>query len=138
MILIIMTLQIASYNSCGLGPWKIEYITKLCHDFDFICVQETWLLEQNLGIFSSKIPGIACHGVSSIDSTEILYGRPHGRCSILWRSNLSCKIIPVDCNSVRLCAIIVELPSMTCLITNMHMPTDTREDHENVRLFKET
>ena len=67
-----MSLCIATYNCCGLGPGKIEYITQLCSEFDFLCVQETWLLSENTGIFSSKIPGISTHGISSMDSRETL------------------------------------------------------------------
>ena len=137
--ILLMTLSITSYNSCGLGPGKFEYIAKLSNDYDFVCVQETWLLEENLGIFSSKIRGLSCHGISSVDSgSEILRGRPHGGCSILWRSNLTCKITPVTSDSKRLCAVTVELPLITLLIINMYMPTDTRYDQENMIVFDET
>ena len=57
-LFIFMITKIVSYNSHGLGPEKVDYISKLSSVYDFILVQEHWLIEQNLGLFQEKIPGI--------------------------------------------------------------------------------
>ena len=94
-LLVLMVVRLVSYNSHGLGPAKLDYIAKLCSLYDFILVQKHWLLEQNLAIFSDQISGTCCHGVSAVDSSILLQGRPHGGCSILWSSSLTCKVTPV-------------------------------------------
>ena len=70
-----------------------------------------------------------------MDSGETLSGRPYGGCSILWNSKLSCKVSPVDSKCLRLCAVTVELPSLTFLLVNMYMPTDTRYDRGNLGIY---
>ena len=134
--IIMATLQIASYNSCGLGNNKMDYIANLCANNDFVCIQETWLLTENLGIFLNKIPNIVCHGVSAMDSGKVHRGRNFGGCTIIWKSNLACKVSPVDCKNVSLCAVTVEFsPGSKFLLTNAYMPTDTRTDRANLRVY---
>ena len=44
-------------------------------------------------------------GVSGMDDTVLLSGRPYGGCAILCRKSLSSSIIPLCTNSNRLCAV---------------------------------
>ena len=130
-----MSFIISTYNSRGLGPGRMDYINELCTKVDFLLIQEHWLLPENLGTFLS-IPGISCHGISAINSSEVLVGRPHGGCSILWKSSLSCKVTPVDCCSPRICAVLVELSQFSLLIVNFYMPVDTCHDRVNDSDFR--
>lgn len=132
-----MSFIVGSYNSRGLGTGRIEFISELCAKVDFLLLQEHWQLPENLGVFLS-IPGVTCHGVSAMDSSEVLVGRPYGGCSIVWKSSLACKVTPVDCSSLRMCAVLVELSQLSFLITNFYMPVDTCYDRENEREFCET
>ena len=95
------SISISSYNCHGLGSGKIEYIAGLCLNFDFVLVQEHWLISDNLDMFVDKIPGISCHGVSPMSTNKSLSGRPYGGCSILWKSSLNCNISPVETTSKR-------------------------------------
>ena len=41
----------------------------------------------------------------------------------------------MDSKCLRLCAVTVELPSLTFLLVNMYMPTDTRYDRGNLGIY---
>ena len=127
---IYMTFTLHSYNSRGLGSGRMDYIAELLSKTDFLLIQEHWLLNENLGVFHN-ISNVSCHGVSAMDSSQVLVGRPHGGCSILWKSSLSCKVIPIDSSSPRFCAVLVQLLNLSLLIVNFYMPVDTRHDREN-------
>ena len=53
----------------------------LAHGFVFI--QETWLCEDRLNIFSNNVNNVLSHGVSGMDSNQPLIGRSYGGCSII-------------------------------------------------------
>ena len=136
-LILVMVTNIVSFNSHGLGPSKVDYISKLCSLYDFVLIQEHWLIQQNLCIFQSKIPGIMCHGVSAIDTTSLLQGRPYGGCSILWSNDLTCRVSPIDSGNSRVAAVIVETADITFLLVNLYLPTDTTHDRQNISVFNE-
>ena len=104
--------------------------------YDFVLVHEHWLIEQNLGVFRDKIPGICCHGVSAVDSSVLLQGRPHGGCSILWASTLTCRVSPVDSGNNRVAAVIVDADLRFLLVT-LYLPVDNGYDANNLHIFNE-
>ena len=101
-------LRLCSYNSHGLGPGKMEYIGSMMKSCDFLFVQEHWLVGERLHIFSNEINGIACHGVSGMDSSKPHVGRPYGGCSVLWKSDIAGTITPIQTQSKRLCCLLYE------------------------------
>ena len=62
-------------------------------------VQEHWLIEERLRIFSNEINGIACQGVSGLNSSK----RPYGGCSVLWKSDITGTKTAIQTQSKRLC-----------------------------------
>ena len=131
-VYVLRMLSIASYNCPGLGVAKLSYVQKLCHDHDFVLVQEHWLLNENLGIFQYRIPGTSSYGVSAIDSGRMLRGRPRGGCSILWRSNLKCAVSTVDTGNCRVCVVIADFSGLKIMLVNFYLPVDTNSDRENL------
>ena len=81
------------------------------------------------------MPGMTSHGVSAIDSNVLLTGRPHGGCSILWKTSLICKVKPVDTSNCRVFAIIVELLDVKLLLANCYMPIDSKHDRHNLSVY---
>ena len=76
---------------------KVGYLKQLCDNVDVICLQETWLLEHDLGILNNIHPDFTAFSISGVDSgAGILVGRPFGGVSILWRNKLPCKILNYD------------------------------------------
>lgn len=124
--LIGMVLSVTSYNSQGLGPDRLDYITDLCKVHDICLIQETWILNDNLNLIQESVPGINSHGVSGIDDSTLLIGRPHGGCSILWKKSLLCEATPVSgFESKRICAVKFKFSDNVCiLVVNVYMPCD--------------
>ena len=103
----------------------------------FVFIQEHWLLSDRLQIFQEKIPGIGSHGISAIDAGQLLIGRPHGGCSILWNNDMNCAVTPIATQSKRLCAVSALFPELNVKVGLfcVYMPTDTSTDHSNKMEF---
>lgn len=136
-LLFMMALNIASYNSRGLGAGRMDYIKKLSMSHDLIFIQEHWQLEENLNIFHKEIPSLTCHGISAMDSSQLLTGRPHGGCAILWNSSLAGKIDKINTSSHRICAVTYTTKDTKVLFVSVYMPTDTENDKSNVNIYNE-
>ena len=117
-------LRLCSYNSHWLGPGKMEYIGSMMKSCDFLFVQENWLIEERLHIFSNEINGIACQGVSGMDSSKPLVGRPYGGYSVLWKSNIARTITHIQTQSKRLCCLLYECNDNNLWIFNVYMPVE--------------
>ena len=53
-----------------------------------------------------------------------LIGRPYGGCSIIWSSNISCKVDTIECISKRLCAVKVTVDGIEFVLFSMYMSCD--------------
>ena len=71
-------LTLCSYNVHGYNVTKKDYISHLLATSSFLFLQEHWLNNAQLNTFSNAFPGYCIHGVSAIDSSVLLRGRPHG------------------------------------------------------------
>ena len=80
------SLQIALYNCRGWTSGS-RYVYDLLPECDILCLQEHWLLQEHLDSF--KEFDFLYTAVSGVDSSQLLYGRPYGRCAILYRKSLS-------------------------------------------------
>ncbi len=130
--------SIASYNSQGSGVGRLPYIETLCSETDFVFIQEHWLFSEQLSRYSDTIPGINVHGMSGMNESELLTGRPFGGCAILWKRSLTCQVTPVTVSSRRLCAVTVNMDSVTLLLCNVYMPGDTMNDQSNLEEYTDT
>ena len=79
-------LRVGSFNSHGMGVGRIEYINELFSTVDILCVQEHWLFNDQIISFGNKIINAYIFGVSGMDESTLLTGRPFGGCAILWKS----------------------------------------------------
>ena len=112
-------LRVVSYNCRG---WKSgsNYVQSLLQSCDICLIQEHWLLRENLDclIISDDFLSV---GVSGMDSSILLSGRPFGGCGILYRKSLSSVVRRLFTDSKRLCAI--SIPFVILLIC-VYLPTD--------------
>ena len=131
-------LHFATYNSNGHGPGRIEYISKLMLMYDFLLVQEHWLLDNQIDGYFSQIDNICVHGVSGMDSKNLISGRPYGGCAIVWKRNLVSQVSPISCASSRLCAVTMDIKGLKVLICNVYMPCDTNYHCSNTVIYEET
>ena len=122
-------LSIVSYNSGGLGDINREIIEDILTDSgaDILLLQETWLLQRDLGILNSFNTNLLAKGKSSVRDNTILCGRPYGGLGILWNKSLSLCVKPlsVECDWVD--GIYVTLADgKVILVLNVYLPVDPR------------
>ncbi len=82
-------------------------------------------------------------GTRSMDKSAPRLDRPQGGCAIVWRSEITASVTPLDCNHVHLvCGVMLSLDDdSSLLIFNVYMLCDNkREDasyHEYVGVMNE-
>ena len=59
--------------------------------YDILLLQEHWLNNNQLATFNCYFPGFCVHGVSSLDSSKILLGRPNGGVFIIYPDTFGAK-----------------------------------------------
>ena len=82
-------------------------------------------------------PDFVSYGISGIDSSKLLHGRPYGGCGFLIRKSILPRISPVQHDSTRFCAIEFSGDSFTTLIVCAYMPTNYGTQ-ESLDLYRET
>jgi exonuclease III len=118
-------LRLCTWNSRGHGADRLIYINKLLQQCDILLVQETWLHDWELNKLSDD-DAISILGVSGMDPQQLLVGRPHGGCAVLFHSSLKISIASVQTNSCRMFACVVNvINSIKFLIFNVYMPCDS-------------
>jgi len=118
------TLNCLSYNCRGFNVAKRAYIKSLLVllQCDILFIQEHWLSDGQLDQLGSLSPDHLFTAVSGFDNSDVLSGRPYGGCAILWRRNISLKVIPVNVNSRRLCYLSLSGMHFKALCINVYMP----------------
>ena len=125
-----MELNIASYNSTGLGVGQMDYINSILdsNQIDILLLQEIWLLQNDIIPKLSKIhDNYYCSGVSGIDQDVLLHGRPYGGMAVMWRKDLTKSYQTFTTESRRICGINFKLSNgLSLLVLCIYMPVDNR------------
>jgi hypothetical protein len=129
-------LRLCTYNSRGHGPGRLDYIRLLMSKCDVLFIQEHWYFDTEISSLESSIGNIQVYGVSGMDDTELLTGRPFGGCAILINNDLKCKFTPIQLNK-RSCGGIITVGSISILIFNVYMPCDKAYNINNLDLYRE-
>ena len=127
MTMLINSLKLVSYNSTGLGESRMSYIREMLdqENIDILLLQETWLLSNNVQKLGTIHPDYLYHGISGIDESELLRGRPYGGTAILWRKSIASCVKPITIpESKRVCGVSVQCSDMTLLVMSCYMPVD--------------
>ena len=88
-------------------------------------LQETWFLPREVGTLNKYFADYNTYGISSIDDTVLLKGRPYGGCSFLYEKSLSANIECLDIESNRLCCMRMKTEIGYLYVINVYMPCDT-------------
>ena len=97
------------------------------HSCDIVLIQEHWLLPEHIGALNISQDFLSA-GVSGMDNTELIFGRPYGGCGFLYRKSLAPFVTRIQCNSKRFCALSLALcgPCGNCilntLLINVYLP----------------
>ena len=124
-------IRIATYNSKGHGTDRIDYMKQLLYSNDVLFIQEHWYFESGITDFEAQLDGFSVLGISGIDESEVLLGRPYGGCAIIYNNRLKCSILPVALDSRRCMACVVTINGVKLLFINVYMPCDV-----NVNAFE--
>jgi exonuclease III len=104
--------------------------------FDIICLQEIWLLNSELGLLNSVVPGMHGFGVSPTDAAAgFVRGRPHGGVAFLCSDSvLSMTRVMFTGNTWSIALQCTNAQQDSITIVNVYLPCDT---YENVDLYSE-
>ena len=115
------SLNLVSFNCRGwnLGQLSVKDLLR-SHDICFI--QEHWLLQDQLGLLNVNSDFLSI-GVSGMDSSKLLLGRPYGGCAILYKRSLLPHISKLDSTSKRFCSLIIrDCNGSTTLLMCVYLP----------------
>ena len=89
------SLRCCSFNCRG---WNSGVITlkNYIDSLDLCFIQEHWLHSDHINQVRDISPDFLSVGVSGMNNSDLLLGRPYGGCSILYRKSLSSCIVPLD------------------------------------------
>ena len=110
-----------SFNCHGLKS-SIEYIRTFFnkHCCDYLCLQETWVLSENMQIAKTIHDDYMYVATSGMDSRYSTYGGV-----FLFKKSLANYIVPIKCNSKRLCGMCITMKNdFKCLLFSIYMPND--------------
>ena len=116
-------LRCCSYNCRG---WNSGVITlnSFIDSLDICFIQEHWLTSNLLYKVGDISSDFLCVGVSGMDDSSLLIGRPYGGCSILYRKSLSSCVTPLHTCSNRFCAIkLCDISGSSILLVNVYLPS---------------
>ena len=83
-----MYLTIQFCYNCRRWKCGSDYVVSLLNSCDICLIQEHWLLPDHLGALNISDDFLS-FGISGIDNSDLLLGRPYGGCAILFRKLLS-------------------------------------------------
>ena len=90
-----------------------------------MCLQEHWLLPNEVNLLSHISADFLAVGSSAVDTSEdILIGRPFGGTAILYRKSISGLISVISTCDPRISAIILKSDLGPVLLVSVYMPTD--------------
>ena len=128
-------LKICSYNIRGFNETKINYLSDLLKICSILLVQEHWLNNNQLLNVAQYFPGFSVYGISAMDDTKLLKGRPNGGVLMIFPDSLGSNIKYITTTSTRLCAISLQIDDIIVYIFCVYMPCDVNET-DNLVVFE--
>lgn len=132
-------LKLVSYNCKHFksqGP-KHDFMKELMNECDFMFIQEHCLHQSHLYKLKSLGEHVDMTGTSAMDENVQLYGRPHGGCAIVYKSDIMCDITEIQCNHNRLCGVTLKMKDVVLLALCAYMPCDTNRHDDNFAIYME-
>ena len=112
----------------GFNSSKINYVTDLLGRYDILLLQEHWLNNNQLATFNCYFPGYCVHGISALDSSKMLIGRPNGGVLIIYPDTFGAKAKFISTTSKRLCALSLHMSNIILHLFCVYMPCDINND----------
>ena len=102
-------------------------INSLMTTNDIVLVQEHWYMASELYNLENMLNDVRVIGISGMDESVLLQGRPHGGCAIIYNTRLKCSVVPIQLDSKRCMAAIISLHESKLLLINVYMPCDQNQ-----------
>lgn len=119
-----LNVTICTFN-CRSVKSSIMEIKDLCAKSDFVCLQEHWLLPNEVSLLSQLCTDFLAAGSSAVDiGHDILVGRPYGGTAIMYRKSLSEFVTIIDTCDPRVTALMLKSVLGPVLLVSVYMPTD--------------
>ena len=123
---IMVQLTLCTYNIRGLNFTKVKYIKDLLKLCTIVVLQELWLNDHQISELSSHFQGYNVHGVSAIDISVLLKGRPKGGVAFIYPGTLG-EVSLIKTKSNRLCSISLKFDELLIYFFGVYMPWDCNE-----------
>ena len=121
-------LRICTFN-CRSIKNSIHDVQRLCTSHDIICIQEHWLLPNELELLSNIHTDFFGIGTSAVNiANDLLVGRPYGGTAILFRKTLSNLVKPLSPSNSRITGMKFMSDGISLLLLSVYMPTEYNDD----------
>jgi hypothetical protein len=121
------TLRMCTYN-CRSIKSSTEVVRELCDASDICLLQEHWLADYDLPLLSNIHSEFYARGISAMDTTQLLVGRPFGGVAILWRKSLGSAVKVCTYDDSRLIGLELTCGSTQMLVLCVYLPTDCNDN----------
>ena len=129
-------LKLASWNMRGHREDRLLYLRTLMSQCDLLFLQEHWCLDQEIQFLTRYVDDANVIGISSIDESQLLSGRPFGGCALVYKKSLACNVSLIPTHSKRLLAVSCSLScGFNALLLNVYMPCDSRSPDNQLTEF---
>ena len=122
-------LTLCTCNIRGFNSIKVKYINHLLKLSTIVVVEEVWLNSQQIAELSNNFPGYNVHGVSAIDSSVLLKGRPRGGVVIIYPDFLGDEVSFIKTKLNRLCSMSLKIDQLLIYLFCVYMSRDWNEIH---------
>ena len=122
-----LRLHVCTYNIRGFNSTKVKYINDVLKFSSILFLEELWLSDKQISELSTYFPGYDVHGVSAIDSTILLRGRPKGGIAVIYPDSFGSKLSFIKTESKRLCSISLKIDQLLIYFFCAYMPWDCNE-----------
>ncbi|KAI5639815.1 hypothetical protein NE865_07715 [Phthorimaea operculella] len=110
-------------------------IASINYSNDFVCLQEHWLIPDDLDFINTIDEDFLYSGSSAVDtSAGPLIGRPYGGVAVMWRKSRFPNVTPINTGSTRIAAVRVSVTERNFIVMSVYMPCDCAA---NLPLFTE-
>lgn len=122
------SIRVCSFNCRSVKNSLVDVI-RLCNGHDIVCLQEHWLLPNELNFLNSVHEDFYSIGASAVDITsDILIGRPYGGTAILYRKSLISDVTVVPCSDSRVTGLKINTDFGPLVLLSVYMPTEYNDD----------
>jgi exonuclease III len=123
------SIRVSTYN-CRSIKSSCDVVRQLCNISDICLIQEHWLADYDLSLLANIHNEFYARGVSAMDTTKLLVGRPFGGVAILWRKSLASVVKVSTYEDSRLMGLELMSGSTKILIICVYLPTETPDNFD--------